>query len=286
MPWSCFPSFSHSSNTLDHHDIMSQLSQPPFNQARVALAHAVHFFTPEFAQTLVTFAPEVDVPEHVGRYLTEKVVEYPPFIQAQGREPGPVSVTSVDQFLGIISSTFSSYYIDDFRNNCKNFDHLVGSGSLSSGQAFKPSDVLIRELDLMALTSDICKAIAYRAWDVAFCLPKPYPVRPTPESYGTPQSCGTPQSDGTDDPSSASPQDGVSEDGGPFEQAVAFCLPKPCPIRPIPQFDGTDDPASDSPQAGVSEDGGPFKQVTLSKLVRRVPRGLPHSPADFSSTTA
>ncbi|KND89316.1 hypothetical protein TOPH_06043 [Tolypocladium ophioglossoides CBS 100239] len=186
---------------------MSNLSLPPSNAGRVALAHAVHFFAPELAQTFVDFASEVDVPQHVGRFLAESVGEFLPFRQAQGLGPGPVQLTSVEHFLKMISSTFSPYYINGFRNNCKYFDHLVGPGSLVSvqGQALKPSDILIRELGLKALIADICQAIAYHAWDIAFCPPKPCLSRPIP------------QFDGADDPSSDPPQAGVTDDGGPFK---------------------------------------------------------------------
>ncbi|KYK55787.1 hypothetical protein DCS_07751 [Drechmeria coniospora] len=181
-------------------------SPAPASKARGALTHAFIFFTPEFALEMVDFTPESDVPACLAWYLSDKIIRR---VRVRHR-----FVSSVDKFAKTMSSTFSPYCLEGFRANCQNFDSLVGSTASMSGAdgCQKLSEVFIQQQDIYDLIQGVCSSIAHHSWDAAFGAPPLRRRGPIPAAIS--------QLVGSDHASSARPQAGVDDDGGPFKQVT------------------------------------------------------------------
>ncbi|OXV12200.1 hypothetical protein Egran_00039, partial [Elaphomyces granulatus] len=136
------------------------------------------------------FEPEVYSGEHLGEYLSKKVIFFLGCNQSHHLE----SPDSIQDFLETICPAFNLEYIKGFAARCEEFDSSVG---------FSVADSFIRELAFNTWIGDICKAIALNCFNNMVPDTKPSRILQLDGPIDDPQLC----------------QAGV-QDGGPFRQVT------------------------------------------------------------------
>lgn len=181
-----------------------------------ACEKARDFLSPGIAEETKFFEPEVYLGEHLGDYLSGKIVFFLWHNRSRKYHNKHLAfafrcmkLTSIDNrevpdsvmdFLETISPAFSAEYIKGFAVRCDKFDRSIGNTNLSTPTSV--ADCFIRELSFRTWIGEICKAIALH------CFNSVAPIKKRQRTM--------PQFDGpSDDPY---PSQDSREDGGPFKQ--------------------------------------------------------------------